>query len=101
MIKPIRPDNVVGIKAKRLPPEVISSFNHLIAKNYLNGKATVKQDDVIKLILSKTNYERHEIFERKMLDIENIYEEAGWEVTYDKPGYNESYAATFEFRIKK
>ena len=31
------------------------------------------------------------------MDIESIYRADGWGVYYDKPGYNETYTATFEF----
>ncbi len=32
------------------------------------------------------------------LDVEDVYREAGWVVEYDKPGYCESYEATFTFK---
>ncbi len=31
------------------------------------------------------------------LNVEELYRAQGWTVTYDKPGYNESYPATFTF----
>ena len=30
-----------------------------------------------------------------------LFEEAGWNVQYDKPGYNENYDAYFKFTEKK
>ncbi len=41
-----------------------------------------------------------EIYERHLLDVEPSYRAEGWEVEYDKPGYNETYEATFTFRKK-
>lgn len=53
-------------------------------------------------ILSKFDHriDRQEIFDNCWLDVEDIFEEVGWKVVYDKPGYNESYPANFEFTKK-
>jgi hypothetical protein len=40
---------------------------------------------------------RQEVFDNQWLDIEDIYREAGWKVSYDKPAYNETYKAYFTF----
>lgn len=100
MVKPIRPDEVADQKKKYIPEGVLESFNEAISKNYSNGWATVLQDEVIDIITQKTGYSRTFIFENKWLDVEDIYRAEGWKVTYDKPGYNESYKASFEFRKK-
>ena len=34
-------------------------------------------------------------------DVEDIYEKAGWDVTYDTPGYNETYEPKFTFKPSK
>jgi hypothetical protein len=44
-----------------------------------------------------TGWPSHLIFEKGLLDVETVYERAGWKVTYDKPAYNETYPATFRF----
>jgi hypothetical protein len=44
--------------------------------------------------------ERGEIFHRGWLDVEDAYRAEGWTVVYDKPGYNESYAASFTFSAR-
>ena len=44
--------------------------------------------------LSKMLYEKH------YLDVEDAYRKRGWIVDYDKPAYNETYDAFFEFYIK-
>ncbi len=44
---------------------------------------------------------RKQLFEKGWLDVEPIFKKAGWDVEYDKPGYNESYPATFKFSRKK
>ena len=38
------------------------------------------------------------IFSEGYLNVEEVYREQGWVVSYDKPGYNESYDANFKFK---
>lgn len=100
MVKPITPDNVVELKKTVFPDQVFEAFNEMIARNYLDGKATVKQDDVVDLICEKMNVTSNRIFDNNWLDVEDIYRTAGWKVNYDKPAYCESYPAYFEFTKK-
>jgi hypothetical protein len=99
MIKPISPDEI----KKELPDEVISAFNALITKYFISGESKFKLDEVVDLILQ--NFEasgnpktRAYLFENRLLDVESTYRANGWVVFYDKPGYCETYAATFSFR---
>lgn len=105
MTKPISPKEVAACKAKSFPAFVFEAFNELIASKYTMGRATVKQNDVIALILQKANsgldediLTRGDIFDKGYLNVEEVYREQGWKVSYDKPAYNESYAAYFEFK---
>lgn len=95
--KPITPKEAA--KNKTVPEAVIEAFNLLIAENMSGNCAVVFQNDVVKL-LEKKGYDRSEIFDKSYLDIENLYEAAGWKVVYDKPGYNETYSANFTFTKK-
>lgn len=96
MVNPIRPSEVIKHKATVVPDAVIEAFNHLIAVHFSGGQARVTQDAVVEL-LTATGMNREEIFDKKYLDVEDIYAAAGWKVEYDKPGFNESYAANFTF----
>jgi hypothetical protein len=115
MIEPINPNDVIKAKFKQIPDEVIESFNEMIAKTYFNGRASFKQDDVLKLVVDKMEATKNkdsssddnwikqshsEIFDNHWLDVEDIYRRVGWDVKYDKPGYNETYSATFTFKKK-
>lgn len=99
MVKPISPDEC---RKLNIPDEVIESFNELIQEKFRGKSATVLQDEVIERILSKFNHYigRQEIYDNCWLDVEDLFGEAGWKVVYDKPGYNESYPAKFEFTKK-
>ncbi len=94
--RPIRPNEVVGEKKVNIPKVVFDCFNTLIIMHFNNGNATIKQEDVVALLV-KERLNRAEIFDKHWLDVEKIYESAGWKVDYDKPGYNESYPATLTF----
>ena len=115
MVEPIRPQDIAAHKAKNIPDYVIEAFNNEIAKKYNHNSKTsiVRQDDVvnaaIKLRISTSttdipNYDEHvyrqEIYENHFLDIEQIYEANGWNVSYEKPGYCESGYACFTFKQK-
>ncbi len=110
MTKPITPSEVGAVKGNIFPPEVFQAFNELIAASYTNGSARVTQDAVIARITLLTitdpdtpNPEeavaklRRTIFDKGWLNVESFYEDAGWAVQYDKPGFSESYPATFTF----
>jgi hypothetical protein len=85
-VKPIDPRRAVEEKLKSLPEEVIASFNELIAEKLTDDEAVVRQDEVIKRMREKGLKER-DIYDKGWLDVEGIYEQAGWKVRYDRPVY--------------
>ena len=100
MTKPIKPSEVLVLKKSLLPPEVIEVFNELIAENFSDGSSTFTQKEAIRRIRVALNISDADIFRLKFLDVEGIYRKEGWKVSYDKPGYNETYDATFTFTEK-
>lgn len=99
-IRPIAPDEVTRHKVEEFPPEVIETSNRFIVEKVLNGEALVFQGDVVDDLVLK-GLQRAQIFKRGWLNVEDMYREAGWHVEYDKPGYNESYPASFKFKAPK
>lgn len=101
-VRPLSPKEVVEKKINSIPDAVFEVFNELIAKDFNGAYAIVKQKEVVKRLVEKGLKEK-EIYENHWLDVEDVYRKAGWKVEYDKPGYNESYDAYFEFcpRSKK
>lgn len=97
-IKPITPNDASIAFLEAIPDVVIETFNEFIC-NINSNSITIKQDDIVNAIIKK-GISRDEIFLNHWLDVEKIYEEAGWKVEYDKPAYNESYPATFTFTPK-
>jgi hypothetical protein len=99
-IRPLKPVEVIGKKEKQIPDTVLDTFNMLIAQNFRGGSATILQPDVV-AALKKRGLNIEEVFEKGWLDVEGVYEKAGWNVEYDKPGYNETYDASFKFSSSK
>lgn len=97
---PITPEQAAG--GRIVPALVIDVFNQLVAKHFNEkiGAAVVKQEDVVALLV-EAGCRRDTIFAQHWLDVEPIYERAGWKVRHDKPGYCEDYAATFTFTVKR
>lgn len=97
MTKPIKPSEVAGRRAETIPPEVIDAFNEAIVANWTGRSATVIQKEVAAMIASKLSCPLEMVYDKHYLDVESIFEAAGWTVKYDKPGYCETYDAYFEF----
>ena len=96
-VTPIKPSEIGQGKADVFPDAVFEAFNQLIAEQFSQGCATIKQDDVVALMEQK-GLGQAEIQRKGWLNVEDAYRAAGWAVEYDKPGYNESGPATFTFR---
>ena len=102
----ITPQQAKSTRINAVPTAVIEAFNELIVESLSGNSSTVKQKDAVDRIKSKLNqvlgneYTTQQICDRGWLNVEDIYRLAGWRVTYDKPGYNETYDATFEFTVK-
>lgn len=99
MSGPIKPDEVAACKKATIPEEVFAAFNELIVASTCGGLANVSQDRVVARIRSKVPRATYKtILDRGWLDVEDAYRSVGWEVEYDKPGYNETYEPNFTFR---
>ena len=102
--KPFSPDDAliksVELKIANIPDFVIDAVNELLARNFINGTATFNQDDVIVAIQKRQDIERHIIFNKKYLDFEDLFREQGWDVTYHKGAYYETWTPFFVFKSK-
>lgn len=99
-VKPITPQQVGAAKTKEFPPQVIEAFNSLIAKSFVNGEATVYQEDAVAAIAGRLDVDKSKIYDEGWLNVEEMYKDAGWDVRYDKPAYDENYRAHFVFSVK-
>lgn len=99
MSGPIKPKEVGKRKNASIPEEVFTVFNDLIVKHWdEDGKfAEIKQGEALSLIARAMDYTRETVIDKGLLDVESAYRKAGWKVDYDRPGFNETYEATFRF----
>lgn len=98
MVKPFTPDEAKQAKEDQMPDAVFEVVNEMLAKEYTgSGRVVLKQGEVVSNIAAKMGISRNAVFDRKLLDFEPHYRRAGWTVNYDKPAYNESYEAFWEF----
>lgn len=107
--RPITPDEIPAMKLLIIPHFVVEAVNHLLTiKACGNQPICLYQDEILEEAMCRANVDRtpdneglivpQHFFARGWLNIEDLYREAGWNVTYDKPGFNESYKASFTFK---
>jgi hypothetical protein len=89
-----------------LSHEMIQAANELLAENLSasGGEITFTHEELRKrfqkIVAEATGKDASEVeCNTKWLDIEDIFEKAGWIVQYDSPGYNESYDGFFIFNF--
>ena len=100
-MKPIKPSEVQDQKNTSIPESIISSVNELIVKYWNGREAKFKQDELLERVMEKDQtLTRDQIFNTHLFDFESLFRSEGWVVTYDSPGYNETYPATFSFKHK-
>ena len=98
MTTPIRPDQLSN---PALPDKVIEVFNALIVDNDRDGMSSFKADLAVKAIAKALGTTTSEVYRMRYLDVESVYQEAGWKVKYDQPMQSEpDFDAYFEFRYK-
>jgi len=103
MAGPITPKEAMAAHTGSIPEVVFDVFNKLLAERWAPGKIIIKQSEVVAELECALGLDRKEVFDKGWLDVEALYEKAGWAVKYDKPGYCEEYDAFWEFtaRAKK
>ena len=100
-VEPIKPKDIMDNLDDIIHPAIIKAVNALLKEKYRGGTVTIKQKDIVsKAKEFCPELTSNEIFDKEHMDFEPIFIKAGWKVTYDKPGYNESYEPYFEFSAK-
>lgn len=99
--RPIKPEEVRARRIDFIPSIIFETINTMICEKFDGKHATLKQKDILNRVCNESSgLTRQEIFDKHYLDIiKSFYREQGWKVEYDKPGYNESYPATFKFEV--
>lgn len=102
MSGPLKPSEVQQKKNASIPEEVFEVFNSLIVEKWSESsrEAVIHQCEAAERVATALKITKGEVYDRKLLDVESTYRQAGWKVEYDKPAYNETYEPTFRFRKK-
>lgn len=103
-VKPITPEEAhQEFCEKHVPDFVIETVNSLLAtESSRSGRiVTLMQDKIIEEIMKNPAFpddaNRQTIFDKRWLDFETIYKQAGWNVTYETPARDEDFASYFTF----
>ncbi len=103
-VTPLTPKQVREMHQKNIPEEIIFAVNRLLVKGGSEPpiRIVIEQNEVIEeaTAIMKSNgktIERNDFFKNHWLDFEPIFREAGWKVTFKKPGFNESFPAYWTF----
>jgi hypothetical protein len=111
-VKAITPKEL-EVKPITFPDYVVNAFNKLIAEKYekarLSGSKitfTIKQSEAIDEIMTQARLlkwkgvTKDKIFREHYLDVEKFYEQSGWKMVFDKPGWDENYEAYWTVSVK-
>ncbi len=97
-VQPVTPDEASDLKNESIPDVVVETVNRLIARNMHLGQSKFLQKDLVAELV-EAGLDPAAIQHHGWLDFEDLYRSRGWEVEYDKPGWNETYPASFKFTV--
>jgi hypothetical protein len=101
-VKAIKPSDIMDNLDTIIDPAVIQAVNEILKEKFRGDSVTILQKDIVsRAIKINSKLTSDILYKNHHLDFEPIFRKAGWSVSYDKPGYNESYEASFEFKPKK
>lgn len=98
-VKPLSPDELYREAIKHIPDGVVEAVNELLVTASYGPQIIIGQDALVNK-LEERGFVRNEIFSKGYLNFEDLYREAGWDVFYDRPGFNEFYAPFWRFSRK-
>lgn len=100
-VEPIKPKDIIDNLDDIIHPAVIKAVNALLKEQYRGGTVTIKLKEVISRAKQICpDLSPQEMEDKKHLDFEPVFRKAGWKVTYDQPGWDETYDSYFEFSSK-
>lgn len=101
-VQAIKPSEIMDNLDTIIDPAVIQAVNEILKEEFRGGSVTIRQKYIVsRAITINPKLTSDILYKNHHLDFEPIFRKAGWSVIYDKPGYNESYEAFFEFSANK
>ncbi len=86
--KPIRPDEILSIKAETFPEEVFIAVNGLIIER-MHGQYARFTVKALRRRMEELGLDRQDITERNYDRVGAVYQQAGWDVSYHSPSYED------------
>jgi hypothetical protein len=100
-VEPIKPKDIIDNLDDIIHPAVIKAVNTLLKEQYRGGTTRITLKEISKKAKEICpELTTKEMEDKKHLDFEPVFRKAGWKVTYDQPGWDESYDSFFEFSAK-
>jgi hypothetical protein len=94
---PLKPSEVLMVRRDTILTEVIDVFNEFITQRFDGRQAVVQKDDVVDVLVNK-GFDRQDIYTKHLLNVEDVFRQAGWVVTYTSPDRDESFNPYFTFK---
>lgn len=79
--KPLTPKEAIELKRQNTPRAVFDAFNQLLSQGKSGNSKIVFSDKQVVALMEQKGLSPQEIYNRGWLNIEDLYEEAGWNVT--------------------
>jgi hypothetical protein len=96
--RPVTPPEAAALKHAVIPPAVLAAFNKLILLHWEGTYAEFPATDVLPAVSRENSSLAPGLVSAAIAGIAPAYRAAGWSVTFDRPGYNETYEAHWIFR---
>ena len=109
----IKPNEVLPAVANAIPEFVIEVFNGLIKKNFNGYSADVKLEDAKLAVIEAIKHNNPEhanlgdrelrdfLMERRYMDVEPVFQAAGWKVEFNKQCIGDNFASHYVFMLDK
>lgn len=88
--QPLRPDEVLSVKAETFPQEVYIAVNGLLAERLHGQFAQISIKGLIAR-MEQLGLDKKEIVERGWDRVGAVYKQAGWDVDYHAPSMDDAY----------
>lgn len=94
------PNDAIARHGETIPEEILGIVNDFLVARVHRKSFIISQQEIVDK-LSLTSITEAEALDKGWFDFEDAYRRRGWRVTYDRPGFNESYGAFWRFQVAR
>lgn len=99
-VKVLGPTEMIEHWKQALPDAVVETFNELLAKQFNGTSATIKHKDLLSALCAKGVDTKIVSEQNWLFQTKQLYQDCGWKVKYDSPGWDDNFDSYFQFTIK-